>query len=74
MDLSGKIIYLELVATNSEKHQINTNSLNLGSYILEVIGEEQKDILYQWHIQDITTEQEIERTLHIAEYQNDILE
>ncbi len=44
IDLSGKIIYSELVATNIEKHQINTSILNLGSYILEVIGEEQKDI------------------------------
>lgn len=44
IDLSGKIIYSELVATNAVKHQINTSILNLGSYILEVIGEEQKDI------------------------------
>ena len=44
LDLSGKIIYSELVATNNEKHQINTSILKIGSYILEVIGEEQKDI------------------------------
>ncbi len=44
LDLSGKIIYSELVSTNTKKHQIKTNILNLGSYVLEVIGEQQKDI------------------------------
>ena len=34
INLSGKIIYSELVATNTEKHQINTNSLNLGITLL----------------------------------------
>lgn len=44
LDLSGKLIYSELVAINSEKHQINTSILEIGSYVLEVIGKEQKDI------------------------------
>ena len=44
LDLSGKKIYAELVATNAGKHQINTTFLNLGSYLLEIVGEKQKDI------------------------------
>lgn len=44
LDLSGKLIYSELVAINSEKHQINTSILEIGSYVLEVIGKEQKDV------------------------------
>jgi len=44
LDLSGKLIYSELAAINSEKHQINTSILEIGSYVLEVIGKEQKDI------------------------------
>ena len=32
----------------------------------------QKEILYQWHIQDEITEDEIERTWAIASYQNNI--
>tara|TARA_Y100000590_G_scaffold467183_1_gene645159 strand:+ start:669 stop:1601 length:933 start_codon:yes stop_codon:yes gene_type:complete len=34
--------------------------------------ESQKDILYQWHMQDQITEQEIQRTWDIASYQNNI--
>ena len=44
LDLSGKLIYSELAAINSEKHQINTSILEIGSYVLEVIGKEQKDV------------------------------
>ena len=44
LDLSGKKIYAELVATNEKKHQINTSFLNLGSYLLEIVGEKQKDV------------------------------
>ena len=44
LDLSGKIIYSCMVSTNDQKHQINTSILSLGSYVLEVIGKEQKDV------------------------------
>lgn len=44
LDLSGRLIYSELATINSEKHQINTSILDIGSYVLEVIGKEQKDI------------------------------
>ena len=44
IDLSGKQIYSETVFTNIDKHQINTSFLNLGSYLLEIIGKNQKDI------------------------------
>jgi len=44
LDLSGKKVYAERVSTNVKKHQINTSFLNLGSYLLEIVGEKQKDI------------------------------
>ena len=44
IDLSGKQIYSEVVLTNIDKHQINTGFLSLGSYLLEIIGKNQKDI------------------------------
>lgn len=44
IDLSGKQIYSEAVLTNIDRHQIKTSFLNLGSYLLEIIGKNQKDI------------------------------
>jgi len=43
VDLNGKIIFSDFVKTSTKKHQIITNNLNLGTYILEIIGEKEKD-------------------------------
>tara|TARA_B100001287_G_C22643346_1_gene511294 strand:+ start:560 stop:1123 length:564 start_codon:yes stop_codon:yes gene_type:complete len=43
VDLSGKIIISDFLSTSNKNHQIKTNNLKIGSYILEIIGEKEKD-------------------------------
>ena len=43
VDLSGKIIISEFLSTATKKHQIKTDNLKIGSYVLEIIGEKEKD-------------------------------
>ena len=43
IDLSGKIIISNFLSTATKKHKIKTDNLKIGSYILEIIGEKEKD-------------------------------
>ena len=43
VDFSGKIILSDLISTTIKNHQIKTNNLKIGSYILEITGEKEKD-------------------------------
>ena len=43
VDFSGKIIVSDLISTTTKNHQIKTNNLKTGSYILEITGEKEKD-------------------------------
>ena len=43
VDLSGKIIISDFLSTATKKHQIKTDNLKIGSYVLEIIGEKEKD-------------------------------
>ena len=43
VDLSGKIIISDFLSTAKKKHQIKTDNLKIGSYVLEIIGEKEKD-------------------------------
>ena len=44
IDLSGKIIFYDFASAESNFHKINTNFLKLGTYILEIITENEKDL------------------------------
>ena len=43
IDLSGKIIISDFLSTATKKHKIKTDNLKIGSYVLEIIGENEKD-------------------------------
>ena len=43
VDLNGKIIISDFISTSTKKHQIKTSNLKIGSYILEITGEKEKD-------------------------------
>ena len=44
IDLSGKIIFYDFASSERNFHKINTNFLKLGTYILEIITENEKDL------------------------------